>query len=181
MLIYIFIVLFWSGPITIVIKAWPKDSSRIASIPRYAYRLRNQKSFIIIIVVIIIIANTSGLCWKSLPGSPRGFFRMLHVPESLGGKIFLLWNMYVVFSRKKCGTAAELLSMICLLWKMHVLLRNAAELSFSSIREKSKQESWQRNNSSSLRCVWFPKASMTLNKVEGSSLTLVASSNMELL
>lgn len=79
-------------------------------------------------------------------------------------------------SAGKCVTAAELLSMICLLWKMHVLLRRPQKPSFTSIREESKQESWRRNNSSSLRCVWFPKASTTPNKAEEPTVTHGASS-----
>lgn len=54
---------------------------------------------------------------------------------------------------------SELLSMIRLLWKMHVLLclRTSAQPNFSSIREKSKHGSSARNNSSSFRCIWFPR------------------------
>lgn len=92
----------------------------------------------------------------------------IHIPTKLIGNF--CYKIWMVYSAQNISplSYSELLSMICLLWKMHVLLclRNSAQPNFSSIREKSKPGSSVRNNLSSLKCIWFPQAYMTLNKVE---------------
>lgn len=89
--------------------------------------------------------------------------------ELLGRKIFH-YEICMVYSAQNMSPLfqSELLSMICLLWKMHVLLclRTSVQPNLSSIREKSKHRFSARNNSSSLRCVCFPKTCVIVNKGE---------------
>lgn len=106
----------------------------------------NQRSVKNIIVVGSISRPQSR---RSRVGWPHEFFRSVGW-QSRWEKIYLLWNMYVVLSRKTCRHSWASFRDLS-------FMKNArAGPGFSSIRGESKRECWQRNNSSSSRCVWFP-------------------------
>lgn len=90
--------------------------------------------------------------------------------QSCWGENIFHYEICMVYSAQNMSPLfqSELLSMICLLWKMHVLLclRTSVQPNLSSIREKSKHRFSARNNSSSLRCVCFPKTCVIVNKGE---------------
>lgn len=90
--------------------------------------------------------------------------------QSCWGENIFHYEICMVYSAQNMSPPSQsgLLSMIRLLWKMHALLRlrTSAQPNLSSIREKSKHGSSARNNSSSLRCICFPKTCTMLNKKE---------------
>ena len=78
-------------------------------------------------------------------------------------KHFLLWNMHGVFSTKYVTATVSVFRDLSFM-KNACCCETSKQPNFSSIRAKSKQ--WEIN-SSSLRCIWFPKKTYTtLNEVE---------------